>query len=227
MAVSTIKPLVRALAQLDDPVFARVAVRGVLLAAALFVALAVGCSWGLAALAGRHGWLAWLAGALGGAGSLLLAAWLFVPVAIGMATLFTDQVAAAVERRFYPGLPRAAGAPLAEQAWDGVVLGLQVLALNLLGLALALGSAGLGLALGWLVAGWAIGRGLFVAVAMRRMSRQAARLLYARHRLAVIVPGTVLALAAAVPLLNLLVPVLGTAAMAHLVVEVLNPRAAG
>jgi CysZ protein len=220
-------PLARALAQLDDPVFLRVVLRGVLLAAALFVALAVGCAWSLASLAGQHGWLAWLAGALGGVGSLLVAAWLFVPVAVGMAALFTDQVARAVERRFYPDLPPARGAPLPEQIWDGVALGLQVLVLNLLGLVLALGSAGLGLGLGWLVAGWAIGRGLFVAVAMRRMSRGAARRLYARQPLAVIVPGVVLALAATVPLVNLLVPVLGTAVMVHVLMQIQNRRSAG
>lgn len=207
--------LARTFAQLDDPVFLRVTLRGIALAAVLFVALAAGCAWALASLAGPHGWLAWLAGLLGGAGALVLALWLFVPVAFAMAALFTDQVAAAVERRFYPGLAAAAGAPLADQVWDGLALGLQVLMLTLLGLMLALGSAGLGLVLGWLVAGWAIGRGLFVAVAMRRMGRGAARRLYARHRLAVIAPGMLLAFAATVPLLNLLVPVLGTAMMVH------------
>ena len=215
-----LEPLARALSQLDDPVFLRVTARGVLLAAALFAALAAGCAWGLTSLAeqyswGHHVWLTWLVGALGGVGALVLATWLFVPVAIGMAALFTNQVAAGVEHRFYPGLPPAWGAPLAEQAWDGVLLGLQVLVLNLLGLLLALGSAGLGLVLGWLIAGWAIGRGLFVAVAMRRMGRDEARRLYARQRLAVVVPGVLLALAATVPLLNLFVPVLGAAVMVH------------
>ena len=215
-----LEPLARAVAQLDDPVFLRVTARGVLLAGALFALLAVGCGWVLASLAGQHVWLAWLAAALGSVGALVLATWLFVPVAIVMAALFTDQVAAAVERRFYPGLPPARGAPIAEQAWDGILLGLQVLLLNLLGLVLALGSAGLGLALGWLVAGWAIGRGLFVAVAMRRMGRAEARRLYAHRRLAVVIPGVLLALAATVPLLNLFVPVLGAAVMVH----VLNRR---
>jgi CysZ protein len=220
-----LEPLALAFAQLDDPVFVRVTARAVLLAGALFAALAVGCAWALASLVGQQGWgqHVWLAGTLGGVGALLLATWLFVPVAIGMAALFTDQVAVAVERRFYPGLSPARGAPLAEQAWDGVLLGLQVLALNVLGLVLALGSAGLGLALGWLIAGWTIGRGLFVAVAMRRMGRAEARRLYARQRLAVVVSGVLLALAATVPLLNLLVPVLGAAAMVH----VLNRRYTG
>lgn len=208
-------PIARAVDQLDDPVFLRVTAAGVLLAAALFASLTVGCAWWLASLAGQHNWLAWLAGALGSAGALLLAAWLFVPVSIAIAAFFTDPVAAAVERRFYPGLPPARPAPLPEQVWDGVQLGLQVLALNLIGLILAFSSAGLGIALSWLIAGWAIGRGLFVAVAMRRMGRAEARQLYERQRLAVIAPGVVLAFAASVPLLNLVVPVLGTAAMVH------------
>jgi CysZ protein len=72
-----------------------------------------------------------------------------------------------------------------------------------------------GLALALLVSGWAIGRGLFVAVAMRRMGRPAAQALYRRHRFAVLVPGMLLALAALVPGLNVLVPILGTAAMVH------------
>ena len=216
-------PLALAVTQLGDPVFLRITLRGVLLAAILFVALAVGCAWWLASLAGQHGWLAWIAGTVGGAGAALLAVWLFVPVAIGMAALFTDQVAAAVESRFYPGLPPARGAPMADQVWDGVILGLQVLLLNVVGLLLALGSAGRGLVLGWLVASWAVGRGLFVAVAMRRMGRVEARQLYAGQRLAVVAPGVLLALAATVPLLNFVVPVLGIAAMVH----ILNRRPAG
>ena len=63
--------------------------------------------------------------------------------------------------------------------------------------------------------GWAIGRGLFVAVAMRRMGRQAAQALYRRHRLSVLLPGVILAAAANVPGLNLIVPIVGTAAMVH------------
>ncbi len=66
-----------------------------------------------------------------------------------------------------------------------------------------------------LVSGWAIGRGLFVAVAMRRMGRRQAQALYRRHRMAVLVPGACCAAAASVPGVNLLVPLVGTAAMVH------------
>ena len=189
--------------------------------APLAFALLAGASvWGVRELVAQvvsagQGWLAWVAGALGGIGAALLSLWLFVPAAVLIATLYLERVAAAVERRHYPGLPRPHGAPLTEQFWDGVVLGLQLIPLQLLTLVLTLVLPGVGLVLGLLITGWALGRGLFVAVAMRRMDRPQAQGLYVRRRLSVVVQGVLLALAGTVPLLNLLVPVLGAAAMVH------------
>jgi uncharacterized protein involved in cysteine biosynthesis len=102
------------------------------------------------------------------------------------------------------------------QLWDGGVVALKVLALNVLALALVLVLPGIGFVLGWAIAAYAIGRGLFVAVAMRRMPRSVAESIYCRIRLSVLAQGAVLALAAYVPVLNLLIPVIGTAAMVHL-----------
>lgn len=213
------RPLARALAQLDDPVFLGVVLRSLLLSALAFLALLTGSTLGVehlvAQLGGGPSWWGWLAAALGGVGAALLALWLFVPVALGIATLFMDRIAAAVDRRFYPGLPTPLGAPLAAQAWDGLALGLQVLMLQVLGLALAILLPGVGLLLGWAIAGWAIGRGLFVGVAMRRMGRTEATALYERRRAPVLAQGLLLAVVGTVPLVNLLVPVLGTAAMVH------------
>jgi CysZ protein len=210
-------PILRALAQFDDPRFVGVVVRSVAWSALTFVALLVASVWGVHHLV--QGWLGWLGAAFSGVLAGLLALWLFVPFALVIASLYVERVAAAVERRYYPGLPPPSGANLAVQAWDGVVLGLQLLVLNLAVLVTAPFHAGLGLVLGWLVGGWAIGRGLFVAVAMLRMGRGEALALYARRRIAVVVPGVILALAASVPLLNLLVPVIAMAAMTHVLHE--------
>lgn len=210
-----IAPAVRALSQLDDPVFLGVVIRAVLLSLAGFVLLLAGSTWLVAEMLHWGGWLGWAAGIAGGFLVFGLAWWLFVPVALGVATLFSDRICATVEQRFYPGLPQPRGAPLAVQAWDGAVLGLQVLAFQTVALLLALALPGAGLVLGWIVTGWAIGRGLFVAVAMRRMDRPDALALYARHRGPVMVQGLALALAGTVPFVNLLVPVLGLAALTH------------
>lgn len=210
-----LSPMLRAISQLDDPVFLGVVVRSLALSLLAFLALLAGSAWAMEAVVGQPGWLGWVAGILGGLGAALLAMWLFVPAALLIATLYIDRIAAAVDRRFYTALPVPVGAPLAVQAWDGVILGGQVLLLQVVAVVLAFALPGVGLLLGWAITGWAIGRGLFVAVAMRRMSRADALLLYGRRRGPVLAQGGLLALAGMVPLLNLLVPVLGVAALTH------------
>lgn len=208
-------PLSRALEQLDDKVFLGVILQSLGWAALCFAglfAVSVGAIDRLAGLAGTWGWVA---DAVGGIGAMLLALWLFFPVAAAIGTLFIEQVARAVERRFYPDLPPARGAAIAAQAWDGLSVGVRILVFNILALVLALLVPGLGLLLAWGIGAYAIGRGLFVAVAMLRMDRPEAEALYQRRRGVILANGAVLALASYVPLLNLLIPVIGTAVMVH------------
>ena len=208
-------PLFRTLAQLDDPVFFGVLVRSVALSFLAFAAVLAGSTWGVHALVAHSAWIGWTAGVVGALVVALLGVWLFVPVALLIATLYLERISAAVDHRYYPGLSDPKGAPLAVQTWDGAVLGLQVVGLQLVALLLAVTVPGIGLVVGWAITGWAIGRGLFVAVAMRRMGRAEALRLYARKRGTVLWQGALLALASTVPVLNLLVPVLGIAALTH------------
>ncbi len=75
-----------------------------------------------------------------------------------------------------------------------MALGAQVLVLQAVALLLAFTLPGIGLVLGWAITGWAIGRGLFMAVAMRRMTRQQALGEYARRRIPVLIQGGLLGL---------------------------------
>jgi uncharacterized protein involved in cysteine biosynthesis len=211
----------RALGQIDDPVFLGAVWRSVAWTLAGFAGLTVLLVWGGHALVADGGWLGWLAGLLGGVGALLLATFLFLPLASVVASMFADRIARAVERRFYPGLPPAQPAPFSQQAWDGLALGLRVLGWQVLTLLLLLipPLAPVAVPAGWLVTAWSVGRGLFMAVAMRRMTRPRAAAAYATVRPAVLAQGALMAVASLVPLLNLFVPVLGTAAMVHLLHE--------
>ena len=212
---SLLAPIWRALNQFDDPAFRNILLRSLVWSLACFAAVFAAAIWSVHHVLASYGWLTWAADFIASVGASLLALWLFLPVAAAIGTLYFDSIAMAVERQFYPWLPPPVGAPILQQVWDGVVVGLNVLLLNLLALGLALALPGIGVFLGWLIAGYAFGRGLFVAVSMRRMPRGAAESLYYTKRSIVLTQGLILALAAYVPVVNLLIPIVGTAAMVH------------
>lgn len=206
----------RALTQFDDRDFLAVTWQSVGWAVLSLVGLGALMVWGGSALAPQGGWLGWLGGVAGGVGAAVLAFYFFLPLATVIASLFVDRVANAVEHRFYPGLPPAAPAPIAAQVWDGLALGARVLGLQVVTLLLLLTPlAPIAAPLGWIVAAWSVGRGLFVAVAMRRLGRGAAVAQYRHQRGAVLAQGALMTVGSLVPVLNLFVPVLGTAAMVH------------
>jgi CysZ protein len=148
-------PPSRALAQMDDPVFLGVVWRSVAWTLAGFVALGALLAWGGHALLADYGRLGWLGSTLGGLGASVLALYLFLPLASVVASLFANRIADAVEWRFYPGLPTARPAPFVQQAWDGVALGLRVLAWQVVALLLLVTPlAPVAVPLGWLVSAW-------------------------------------------------------------------------
>lgn len=211
-----IRALVLAFGQVFDPAFRRPLLLGAGLAVAGGVGLAWLVGWGLGEIAGGTGWFASVVAAAGGVLTLFAVFWFFVPLLLAVASLFTDGVAAAVERRHYPALPPPAGAPVPVQAWAGASLALKMAGLALILLPLSLVLPMVGAVALWAVAAIGLGEGLFEGVAMRRMSRTEAAALRRRRRGEVWGMGAALALLALVPPLNLLIPVVGTAAMTHL-----------
>src|SRR5882757_7491991 len=175
---SLLLPMSRALAQLSDPALLGVVWRSVLWSALFFIVILAGTVGAVHHYASGHGVLAWVLDALGSIAAAVLAMWLFLPVAAAIGTLYFERIARAVERVFYPSLPPAEAAPMLDQVRDSLAVGLRVLGLNVLALLLTLFLPGIGFPIGWAVASWAIGRGLFVAVAMRRLSRPDAEALY-------------------------------------------------
>lgn len=212
LAASLLLPL----RQIGEPGFRRPLLKGLGTSVLVFGGLTWLADWGAGALAGGTGWIATLAGLLGGALVLVSAIWLFMPVMLGVANFFLDEVADAVERRFYPALPPAEGASLAAQLRASLMMSLRFLLLSAVVLPVAIFMPPLGAVLFWAIAAVSLGYGLFDGVAQRRMSIADARHLRSRWRFSVLAVGGVLAGFALIPFMNLLVPVLGTAAMTHL-----------
>lgn len=214
-----------ALGQLGDPRFLRVVLLGLALALALLVGLYaltltffeyflpgtvdipyVGPVGGLDTL------VSWGSFAL----MLVLSIFLMVPVASAFSGLFLEDVAQAVEDRHYPYLPPATPLGLADSLVDTLnFIGL-LIAVNLLSLILY-GLAGPFIpVVFWAVNGWLLGREYFTLVATRRLGRDGAKALRARHRLTIWAAGTLMAAPLTVPLINLIIPVLGVATFTHL-----------
>ena len=210
------RALLRAIGQVTDRAFLLVLLRCAAWAAVCFAGLAMLVGWALHRLL-RHRMLGDALATLGGTLSLLTALWFFLPVVAALATLLNEPICRAVERRWYPDLSPPRGAALLSQLGEATGFASRLLALSLGGLVLTLAVPGIGFPVAVALNGWAIGRGLFASVAMRRMTRAQALALYRSSRASVWPDGVVLALASNIPLVNLLVPVVGTAAMVHLV----------
>ena len=208
-----------ALGQLGDSRFLRVVAWGL----GLSLALLVGAYAGLLLL------IDWLApatldipfvGPVGGLETLLsvgsfflmigLSIFLMVPVAAVFSGLFLEDVVQAVEDRHYPTLPPATPLKLSDSLIDALnFLGLLVAA-NVLALILYFFAGPFIPLVFWAVNGLLLGREYFTLVAMRRLGRQGAKALRARHAGQVWLAGALMAA-------PLSIPVLGVATFTHMV----------
>ncbi|SMX46922.1 CysZ-like protein [Maliponia aquimaris] len=214
----------RAIAQLPDPRFRGVLLRGIGITVAALVGAVIVVFQLVGWLVGDDpslpwiGPLPWLADAASWASvpvMLLLSAFLMIPVASAVTSLFLEEVAQAVEDRHYPGLGTATSVPLGDGLIDSLgFLGTMVLA-NLLALVLYLLFAPLAPFIFWALNGFLLGREYFTLAAMRRVGRTEARRLRRRHLGAIWATGVIMAVPLTIPLVNLLVPVLGAAAFTH------------
>ena len=226
----------RALAQMGDRRFRRVLWLGVALSVALLVAAYAGLL-GLVAWLDPEGldlpWVGqvtWL-GDLLGWGSLvfmlILSAFLMIPVASAITSLFLDDVALAVEDRHYPGLPDPPRQPFWEAARDTVnFLGL-LLGANLAAIVLYIAVPPAAPLVFYAVNGALLGREYFQVAAMRREGRAGAAALRQRHRAQIWLAGCLMCVPLSVPVLNLVVPVLGAATFTHLYHRLAGRRRAG
>ena len=215
----------KAVMQLSDPRFRRVIGLGVLLSIALLVGCYAGLLWLIDALDPGSltipgiGPVTWL-GDLLSWGSLFfmlfLSMFLMIPVASAITSMFLDDVARAVEDEHYPGLPPPPPVPLWEAVRDtvnflGVLIGANLLAFVLYAL-LPFATPFIFFALN----GYLLGREYFQIAAMRREGREGAKALRRQHSGTIWIAGCLMALPLAIPLVNLLIPVLGAATFTHL-----------
>ena len=173
------------------------------------------------------GWrpLNWLIELLGGVGVLFLSWLLFPAVLTLIMSFYLDRVAAAVEAAEYPsrGAPRRQ--PVAETIAVTLRLAVLTMLLNLLALPIYLLVPGMNLFLFLALNGYLFGRGYFEVVALRRLNKGEARRVRNRFAGRVFLGGVVIAGLFALPLLNLVAPVIATAFMLHIFEALPRPEA--
>ena len=217
---------------MGDPAFRRVFALSVAAALAVFAVVWALAWWGLAwsgeALAD---WLAaqgsggfwsglfeWLFGAAGLFAVLIASFFLFPAVMVLALSFLLEDVAAAVERRHYPGLPPARAQPWGEAIVGALAFAGVTVALNLLFLPvylLLLFAPPLNLFVFYLLNGYLLGREYFELVAVRRLDAAAAKRMRRGHRGRILLAGAVIAFLLTLPLVNLLMPIVATGFMLH------------
>lgn len=215
----------KALGQIDDRAFRSVLLRSL----GLTLLLLAGFVWGTSLLLG---WLLpdtvslpWigdvtfietLASGLGVGAALILSVFLMVPVASLFIGVFLEEIAASVENKHYPALPKVGGTPLLTGLAEAIRFFGLLVVVNLLALIVYLVFAPLAPVIFWLVNGLLLGREYFQLVALRRLPAEKAKSLRRRNFLQIWLAGTLMAVPLTVPVLNLIVPILGVATFTHL-----------
>lgn len=223
---------VKSLSQLDDPRFRKVLWIGIGLTLALLFGAYAGLLWLVEWMTGEStslplvGEVTWV-GDLLSFGSLLfmvvLSAFLMVPVASAITSMFLDEVAQAVEDRHYPRLPPATPVPFSEALRDTLsFLGVLIVA-NFLALILYAFFVPLAPFIFWALNGFLLGREYFTLAAMRRVGRARAKEMRRKHLGTIWLAGVLMAMPLSFPLVNLLIPILGAATFTH-IFHALNGR---
>jgi uncharacterized protein involved in cysteine biosynthesis len=213
----------KAVAQLPDPRLAKIVLKALAATLVLYVLVYLATGW----LVNHYlsgvsifGWhpltilTEWLSGIVIFFISLLL----FPAVATTALSFLLEDVARAVELASYPALGPARRQGFGELLWQAVRFMVIMLIVNIVGLVVYIPLAiffGLGAALYLVINGYLLGREYFELVAMRRLDPKTADALRRAHGGRVWLGGIVLAFISTIPVLNLLAPVIGTAAMLH------------
>lgn len=218
-----------AIGQLGDPKLRSLIWWSLLLSLVLQVAIAALGIWGLRSLATFEArWINETIVWLSGTGVIVLAVMLF-PASFGIViSVFMEQIADVVEARHYPQLGKARGIPIWTGIWTGLVFLVAVIALNLVMLpfyVLALFVAGLGAVVFYAVNGWLTGRLYYEQVALRRLGPAEVKAWRKANAGVLWLTGIVIVFLGTIPIVNLIVPVVGVAAMVH-VAQTLKPPAA-
>ena len=205
----------KTLAQLFSKPFRAVLLRSLGLTIGLFIAIGFAAEGALSYFTTiPNEWLSTLAAIAAGLGVFFGAIFLLVPITSLFAGLFLDDIAAAVETRFYPDDPPGRELPVGRSMMIALKFTLVVVVVNI-GVLFLLLVPGVNLIIFYVANGYLLGREYFELVALRHFSYDEAKALREKYRLRVFLSGLLIAGLVSLPIVNLLTPLFATAFMVH------------
>ena len=220
----------KALSQMLSPPFRAVLFKSAGLALLLVALIGVGLYQLLSWLGGEG--LTWMEGAIGPSahGPLAALGWI-IAIALGLglfagaiflmpavtslvAGLFADDIAADVERTYYPNDPPGVPVPVGYALIEAIKTALLAIAVYLCCLPFLL-VAGLGAVIFFLATAYLLGREYFFIAALRLHPIHAAKALWRTCRWEIFSAGLFIAAFVLIPIVNLATPLFATAFMVH------------
>jgi CysZ protein len=230
---------IKALSQMFSPPFRTVLLKSIALALLLIVLLgfglyrlliwltAVGEGWAQGALEVTVSWpftiLAWILSIIAGLGIIVGSVFLMPAVTALVASFFADDIAAEVERTYYPDEAVGTPLPLLRALIEGVKTALLAGAIYLVSVPFLL-FAGFGIVIFFFATAYLLGREYFLLAAMRYRPPTEAKRLRRLHQGTIFIAGMFIAAFVSIPILNLATPLFGTAFMVHMHKRLAGPR---
>lgn len=211
-----IQAISKAIAQLSDPKFRSVMLKSLLFSlAALFISFIVVLQLAGLIPSSDWDWVNTLVGWLSGFGAFFVAIFLFPLTMSAVIGIFLDDIADAVEAKHYPNDPVSRDIPLWSSIWDALKFFAVIILCNLLALPLYL-IPGLNLFVYYILNGYLLSREFFQQVAIRHHDMKEVNRIRKIGSMEIFLTGIVVAFCMTIPVLNLIVPIIATAAMVHL-----------
>jgi CysZ protein len=162
-----------------------------------------------------YAWLTTLVSIVAGLGLAVGLAFAIPPVSFLVAGFFFDELAEVVERDMDPQAPMGRTPPLSAAAWLAVKFAVAAVFVNLVALMLLL-VPGVNAVAFFGANAYLLGRGYFEFAALRYRGLEDVRLLRRRYTVEIFIAGLFIAALAAIPVVNLLTPLFGTAFMVRI-----------
>jgi CysZ protein len=159
--------------------------------------------------------LFWIVSIAASVGVIVGSVFLMPAVSSFVASFFVDDIAAEVEREYYPSDPPGDAVELQRAVIEGLKTAALAIIVYLLALPFLL-FAGLGALIFFLAAAYLLSREYFELAAMRFRPAAEAKAMRRAHRGTVFAAGLLIALFVSIPIVNLATPLFGMALMVHL-----------